>query len=56
MARTAFIKLVDFHLVDVAESRRLAQLYVLAVLGVPGNDGWLPILRVGIPKQIRITL
>lgn len=46
---TALVKLVDFQPVDFTELGRLAQLYFLAALR---NDGWLSILRVGIPMHI----
>lgn len=51
MAPTTLIKLVDFHLVNLTENRCLAQFYVFAALS---NDGWLSILRVGIPKHTQI--
>lgn len=50
---TAVVQLVDFQLVDFAEGGHLPQLYVVAVLW---DDGWLPALRVGIPKGVHAIL
>lgn len=50
---TAFIEVVYFKLVNVAQRRSLAQLYVFLVLR---NNGWFSILRVGIPACNTRTL